>query len=113
MKIYFQNGNGKIDSHNLDYIEVAGNPTINKNGVQNQVVLSTYTLDMATMMSNKEINHLAYLVENEALMYLASSDVGHLGGDSGFVPVLSVNIIDGLDCFKLGAALIVFQLAVF
>lgn len=111
MKIYFQNV--MADSHELDYIEVAGNPAINKNGVQNQVVLSTHTLDMTTMMSNTEINHLKHLVENDALMYLAGGDAGHLGSGVDFVPVLSVNIIDGLDCFKLGAALIVFELAVF
>lgn len=107
MKIYYKDN--VDDNKSLGCIELDGNMPPNSNGAPNQVILSTWVLDLENMMSNEQVNHLQHVMDSGTSIYIDAKDVHYWKGE-GMVPVETINIIKDLSCFKLGAALIVFQL---
>lgn len=107
MKVYYKDNADNNES--MAYIDLEGQMPINNNGAPNQIILSTWVFDTDAMMSNEAINHLLHVMYSGTPIYIDAAEVDYWNG-TGMVPVETINIIKDLDCLKLGAALIVFQL---
>lgn len=105
MKLYYQDDVSNKDS--IAHISLSGERHIKGDDL---LVLATWVFDTETMMSNGEVNHLEHVMLSGTPMFVEGEVGGYSTKAMTLRPVEKVSILKDMSCFKVGNAIIIFQL---